>query len=163
MAYIPYPNYYQPMYQQNVNNDRLAYLQQYQQQMPQPQPQTPAFNQGLLWVQGEAGAKSYMVAPGASVLLMDSESQKFYIKTVDGSGVPTMRTFEYKEVVQNQMPPIVAEVKEPAYATHEDIEELKKQIDELKEKMEVHHEPVIQSIKRKPKPNDDAGTNADGD
>ena len=166
MAYTPYMNYMPPAYQQNMNNERLSYLQQYQQQMPQIQPPAAqpqqTFNQGLLWVQGEAGAKSYMVAPGASVLLMDSESSKFYIKTVDGSGVPTMRTFEYKEVVQNQMPPIVAEVKEPEYATHEDFEDLKRQIEELKQKLEEKHEPVVQPIRRKPKQNDESGADADG-
>lgn len=151
MAYNPYMTYMPPAYQQNMNNDRLAYLQQYQQQMPQTQ---QTFNQGLLWVQGEAGAKSYMVAPGASVLLMDSEASKFYIKTVDGSGVPTMRTFEYKEIFPNQMPPVVAEAKEPEYATHEDVEDLKKQIEELKQKLEVKNESTIQSTKRKTKPND---------
>ena len=54
--------------------------------------------QGLNWVQGEAGAKSWIVTPGSTVLLMDSESMRFYLKTADMSGIPTMRTFEYAEV-----------------------------------------------------------------
>lgn len=148
MAYNPYMTYMPPTYQQNMNNDRLAYLQQFQQQMPQAQPQQ-TYNQGLLWVQGEAGAKSYIVAAGASVLLMDSEASKFYIKTTDASGVPSMRTFEYKEILPNQMPQVVAESKEPEYATHEDVEYLKKQIEELKQKLEVKHESTIQPTKRK--------------
>jgi hypothetical protein len=53
---------------------------------------------GILWVQGEAGAKSWIVAPGTSVLLMDSEAQRFYVKTADQSGMPNMKTFEYSEV-----------------------------------------------------------------
>ena len=61
--------------------DRLAQMQaQYQ----QPQ-QSQQVNQGILWVQGEAGAKSYLVAPNTSVLLMDSENSNFYIKTTDGT------------------------------------------------------------------------------
>lgn len=36
------------------------------QQAPQPQPQPQG---GLIWVQGEAGAKSYLVAPNSSVTL----------------------------------------------------------------------------------------------
>ena len=96
MAYNPYLPFYQQTYQQGINNDRLAYLQGYQQQMPPVVNNAP--NQGLIWVQGEAGAKSYIVAPGANVLLMDSESQRFYIKSVDGSGMPTMKVYEYKEV-----------------------------------------------------------------
>ncbi len=53
---------------------------------------------GLNWVQGEAGAKSWIVPPGGTALLMDSENQRFYLKSADMTGVPAMRTFEYVEV-----------------------------------------------------------------
>lgn len=66
-----YPNY-NPYYQQN--------------------------HSGLLWVQGEAGAKSYPVSAGQSVLLMDSESNSFFIKSADNSGMPLpLRVFDYTE------------------------------------------------------------------
>lgn len=70
------------------------------QQTPAPAPaQSQAPSAGLIWVQGEAGAKSYLVAPGVTILLMDSEAQKFYLKSADNSGMPMpLRTFEYKEV-----------------------------------------------------------------
>lgn len=90
MAYTPqiyYPNNYQP------------YQMQQQQQMPVPQQNQS--NNGLIWVTGEIGAKSYLVAPNQSVLLMDSEGDKFYLKTTDSAGMPSLRTFEYKEVLQN--------------------------------------------------------------
>lgn len=86
MAYTPqiyYPNNYQPY------------------QMQQPVPQQNQSNNGLIWVTGEIGAKSYLVAPNQSVLLMDSEGDRFYLKSTDGAGMPTLRTFEYKEVLQN--------------------------------------------------------------
>ena len=58
------------------------------------------------WVQGEAGAKSFMVAPRQSVLLMDSENNVFYIKSTDESGMPKpLRIFDYTErvpVVKNE-------------------------------------------------------------
>ena len=54
-------------------------------------------NQSIIWVQGENGAKAFLVAPGSSVLLMDSDSSCFYIKSADATGMPTLRTFEYKE------------------------------------------------------------------
>ena len=58
---------------------------------------------GILWVQGEAGAKSWAVAPGKSVMLMDSESNTFYIKSSDNSGMPMpLRIFDYTERTQNQ-------------------------------------------------------------
>lgn len=72
--------------------DRLASMQaQYQ------QPQQQNVNQGILWVQGEAGAKSYLVAPNTSVLLMDSDESAFYLKSADSSGMPSLRTFKYIE------------------------------------------------------------------
>jgi len=56
-------------------------------------------NNGLIWVQGEAGAKSYLLAPNTTVMLMDSEESKFYLKSSDASGMPQpLRVFEYKEL-----------------------------------------------------------------
>lgn len=100
------PNYYTP-YQQQVQPpmDRLAQLQaqQYPQMVPTQMSgaQPPQTNQGLLWVQGEAGAKSYLVAPNTTVLLMDSEGSRFYLKSTDNAGMPSLRVFEYSEVSQN--------------------------------------------------------------
>lgn len=91
MAYNPYPN--QPYQYQ----DQLTQLRNAPMQYPYPMPQQPR-QEGLNWVQGEAGAKSWFVAPGATVLLMDSEARRFYLKSADPSGMPTMRTFEYSEV-----------------------------------------------------------------
>lgn len=70
-----------------------------QQVVPQPQQN----DTGILWVQGEAGAKSWAVAPGKSVMLMDSESNTFYIKSSDQSGMPMpLRIFDYTERNQQQ-------------------------------------------------------------
>lgn len=96
------PNYFNP-YMPHVQPpmDRLAQLQAQQYQvgtqmsLPQQQPQS---NQGILYVQGEAGAKSWMVAANSTVLLMDSENPVFYLKSADASGVPLpLRTFDYVE------------------------------------------------------------------
>ena len=58
---------------------------------------------GIIWVQGEAGAKSYIVGAGQSVLLMDSEGSSFYIKSSDASGMPLpLRIFDYTERTQVQ-------------------------------------------------------------
>lgn len=55
-------------------------------------------NNGINWVQGLAGAKSFLVGAGNSALLMDSEEQVFYIKSTDQSGMPLpLRVFDYKE------------------------------------------------------------------
>ena len=68
-----------------------------QQIPPQPQFPQPASN-GIIWVQGEEGAKAYMVAAGNSVMLMDSDASVFYIKSADTSGIPQpLRIFDYAE------------------------------------------------------------------
>ena len=97
-----FPMNYQPMYPQ--------YNFVPQQQMTQPVvPQQPVNDNGILWVQGEAGAKSWAVAPGKSVMLMDSESNTFYIKSSDNSGMPMpLRIFDYKERTTQQTQPQVA-------------------------------------------------------
>lgn len=56
-----------------------------------PNQSAPVYNtntSGLTWVQGEAGAKSYPVAPGNRVALFDSENPVVYVKEVDIYGKP---------------------------------------------------------------------------
>ena len=99
MAYYA-PFFRQPYYDQMQNPNIGQFNQQIQQSMPQQFAQTMSQqqNNGLVWVQGEAGAKSYLVAPGNTVMLMDSEGKRFYLKTADSSGMPMpLRVFEYKE------------------------------------------------------------------
>ena len=56
------------------------------------------YSTGINWVQGEAGAKSFTVMAGQSVMLMDSENNVFYIKSTDASGMPLpLRIFDYTE------------------------------------------------------------------
>ena len=62
---------------------------------PYYMPQQQTANTGILWVQGEAAAKSYPVAPNATVQLWDSESQTIYLKSADASGMPSMKVIDY--------------------------------------------------------------------
>ena len=55
-------------------------------------------NNTVNWVQGEAAARSYPVAPNSSVFLMDYDGDRFYIKSADLSGMPTFRAFEFREI-----------------------------------------------------------------
>ena len=64
----------------------------YPQYMQQPQ-------QSITWVQGEAGAKSYLIGAGQSVLLMDSEDSIFFFFFSDQSGMPTLRRFRFEEIM----------------------------------------------------------------
>ena len=105
MASYPYYGNYNQFYQPPLQ-DNLAQMRSNQyMQMPQMQPmqsmqqaQNQQSSNGIIWVQGEEGAKAYMVAPGNSVLLMDSENSAFYIKSSDNSGMPMpLRIFDYVE------------------------------------------------------------------
>lgn len=78
------------------NNMFPMNYQQFQPQyIPQPQLQQPQQSSGVIWVQGEAGAKSYLVAPNTTVQLWDSENPVIYLKSADASGMPTMRVLDY--------------------------------------------------------------------
>ena len=68
--------------------------------MPSPPMQVQPAQQSsqIIWVSGEAGAKSYLVAPGNTVMLLDAENSVFYLKSADASGMPLpLRIFDYKE------------------------------------------------------------------
>lgn len=110
---------------------------------PQPVPQPQQNNSGILWVSGEVGAKSYLVAPGTSVLLMDSESEKFYIKSTDVSGMPQpLRTFEYHEI-SSQIPP-KQPIQEPdnKYVTRQEYDDLKGKYDAIIARLNSFSEAV---------------------
>jgi len=79
---------------------------------------------GIIWVQGEAGAKSYLVAPNSTVQLWDSEAQTIYIKSADASGMPSMKIIDY--TIRN-IPQQPAE-HQTDYATKEDLASLEKRL-----------------------------------
>ena len=81
----------------NTNQIQNAVVQP---SMPsQPMQAQPAQQSSqIIWVSGEAGAKSYLVAPGNTVMLLDAENSVFYLKSADASGMPLpLRIFDYKE------------------------------------------------------------------
>lgn len=108
MAYFQngYPGYQPFQYQDQLNQLRNAPIYP-----ARPDPS------GLNWVQGEAGAKSWIVPPGGTALLMDSESMRFYIKSTDMNGVPGMRVFEYTEIANQPKP---ADIPADKFVTREE-------------------------------------------
>lgn len=150
MAY--FPNFQPYPYQDQLNQLRTANpmtnpmpMQGFQAppQMPmQPPRQDP---NGLIWVQGEAGAKSWFVAPGATVLLMDSENPRFYIKSANMNGVPAMDTFEYYKVGEQKL----QEVQQSAnFVTVEAFNEFR---DDMLKRIENLSAPVEVSLSRRKK------------
>lgn len=122
--------------------DRLAQLQnQYSQAVNIPQMPQQQVNQGLLWVSGEVGAKSYLVAPNSTVLLMDSDSSRFYLKSADNAGMPNLRIFEYTEVTgtpQNAPQATNTDLKDldSKYVKREEYEGLKRQYESIMERLD---------------------------
>jgi hypothetical protein len=115
MAYYNgFPTTYQPIYPQ------------YQQPV-QPPVQQPQQNQGIIWVQGEAGAKSYLVAPNSTVQLWDSESKTIFLKSADASGMPSMKILDYTIRGESVEKPAPA----PEYATREEVNALAEKIKDL--------------------------------
>lgn len=126
-----FPINYQQMYPQY---NFVPQPQLNQTVVPQQQPvvQQPVNDTGILWVQGEAGAKSWAVAPGKSVMLMDSETNTFYIKSSDPSGMPMpLRIFDYTERTVQQSTPQVAQRVEFDTSQFVTREEFNKKFDEL--------------------------------
>lgn len=96
-AYQPYPTYgygsYMPSYMRN----------------PMMQPISPSSpTNGIEWAMGIENAKSVVVEPGKSKIIMDSEQPKFYIKTVDMNGMGSIKAFTFQEDVAPQTAPAAA-------------------------------------------------------
>ena len=113
------------------NGFPINYQQMYPQynyipQQPIIQTQPVTNDNGIIWVQGEAGAKSWAVAPGKSVMLMDSENSVFYIKTTDNSGIPLpLRIVDYTERTQQDTAPAEAvQVTNSQYVTKDELKEI---------------------------------------
>ena len=125
MAYYgAFPATYQPIYP----------AQQYQapvMQTPQPQAQQAPQN-GLIWVQGEQAAKSYLVAPNSTVQLWDSEEKVIYLKSADASGMPSMKILDYTirgDANQQAVTPVME------YATKDELNQLADKLKDLREEI----------------------------
>lgn len=127
MAYNPFPIGYQPA--------QIYYPQQYQMQTNTPQ--QPQQSNGIIWVQGEAGAKSYLVAPNSTVQLWDSEKQTIYLKSADASGMPSMKTLDY--TIRDLTPvnaPVSASTPDPNYVTKAELQALYGRVEALQNEIE---------------------------
>lgn len=105
-------------------------------QNPQQLTPPPPINNSMIWVQGEAGAKSFLVANGNTVPLWDSENQTVYIKTVDASGMPSMRVLDYTERVSPARAPAATQTASAVeYVTRADFDALAKRYDAIAQEL----------------------------
>lgn len=83
------------------------------------------------YVSGTEGAKTFQVPLNRSALLMDSEKDMFYLKTVNSLGQVSMKCYKFEEI---------EEPKPETFATKREIEEINNKINDLihmlKEKQE---------------------------
>lgn len=136
------PQYYVPQYaaMQQPVMQQSAPVQPMQPIQPTQPQQAQANNNNLIWVQGEAGAKSYLVAPNTTVQLWDSESQSIYLKSADASGMPSMKILDY--TIRDSAPvnaPVMAQQMQPVnpmdYATKAEIEAITAQLNTLRDEI----------------------------
>lgn len=114
-----------------VSYQQQFYPQQYQIPVQQPTaPQSQPRSNPMIWVQGETGAKSYLMEPNMTLPLWDSEAQVIYLKTTDASGMPTMKILDYtiREGAGNTKPMPTIETQGVEYATRNDLKELEDRI-----------------------------------
>ena len=114
-----------------------AQMQGAQMSLPNQPQQT-----GIIWVQGEAGAKSYLVAPNTTVQLWDSERQVIYLKSADTSGMPSMKILDYtiRDRLQTELP--VQTQSNEEFVTRKEFDALKAQIEEREARRNEHHANV---------------------
>ena len=86
-------------------------------------------NTGIIWVQGESGAKSYLVAPNTTVPLWDSEEKVIYLKSADASGMPSMKIIDY--TIRNDGTLLPKETEKNDFVTHDEFEKFKSEIEKM--------------------------------
>ena len=119
-----YPIFQQPM-QNNGYPQMNAYRNNYQ---PQMQPQVQQTPQNVYYyVNGIEGAKAFQLPAGKSVLLMDTESPTFYLKSANEMGQATMKMYRFEECTAQQ-------TTQPDYVTRAEFDEAIKNLSNLTSK-----------------------------
>lgn len=116
------------------NGFPMSYPQMYAQPYQQPQMAQNQGNNAMIWVQGESGAKSYLVAPNTTVVLFDSEAQTIYLKSADPTGLPSMRVLDYTIRDQKAHNGVFSQ---PAadYATKGEMDALRAELEQIKARL----------------------------
>ena len=108
---------------QNPYANLLAQNQYYNSQMNNQQIFPQEQTQNLIRVNGIEGAKTYQMPANSTVALFDSNEDIMYIKTTDGAGFPSIRTFNFVEIKQNEKSSGSQD-----YISRQEFEEFKKEL-----------------------------------
>ena len=79
--YIPYNSYTANLAQQNANYNNQSFHSQ----------------TNITFVNGIEGAKAFQLRPNSSVLLMDYDNYKFYVKSTDNIGIANISSYIFVE------------------------------------------------------------------
>lgn len=143
-------NYTNPMwnnpYSSNpYNNNNNNYLNRsYVPSTPTTQQQQQSYQNNIIWVKGKENARSMQIPPNSTVILLDSEVGKFYIKTTDDIGLGKLRVFSYVEEPDNDSTNTSSSVPNidlSNYVTKTELEEIVKEIKNNNE------QPVVSTVK----------------
>ena len=77
--YIPYNNYTANLAQQNANFNNQSFQSQI----------------NITFVNSIEGAKAFQLRQNSSVLLMDSDKSKFYVKSTDNLGIANISSYSF--------------------------------------------------------------------
>lgn len=124
MYNYPYGYPYSPMQQYGPNNSQQYYQQQNQGQFTQSQqPQT-----NIIYVNGIEDVKNRPLPPNSNFAFMDNDNPILYRKTVDAQGRMSVEIFDI-------IPHKEKAIEMPNYALKSDIEQVKKELEELKNRL----------------------------
>lgn len=108
---------------QNPYANLMAQNQYYNPQMNNQQFLPQIQTQNLIRVNGIEGAKAYQMSANSIVSLFDANEDIMYIKSTDGAGFPSIRTFSFTEVKEQNKP-----ISKVDYISREEFEEFKKEL-----------------------------------
>lgn len=164
MAYGNYAPFYrggffnpmQPPTMQPMVDNQNQFAQPYQPPMQPTQPitpptaptPTPQMSNDMIWVQGLAGAKAYLVAPNTTVTLWDSESETIYLKSCDSNGMPSMKILDIKERIETPSKSPSNEVEQPTkdFALADDLKGIHKEFTHKYEELEELYETLKEKV-----------------
>ena len=160
--YAPFyrTGYFNPMQTQTMPpmaDNQNQFAQPYQPPIQQPtQPiapptaptQTPQMSNDMIWVQGLAGAKAYLVAPNTTVTLWDSENPIIYLKSCDVNGMPSMKILDVTEHTEtpSKSPSNEVEHTNKEFALVDDLKGIRKEFTHKYEELEELYETLKEKV-----------------